>query len=407
LDSTAINTDAVIDDPVVTELIDRATQRGYVLLSEIHELHDPLNHGDEWAEELAQRARDLGAEVVDDLTVAEDEIERPEAQPLTLSTDSVRQYLNEAGRHELLTAEDEQDLAKRYQAGLAAKDMLEDEDLKFPPKQKALLTRIVIDGERAKDKMVRTNLRLVVASAKKFRGRGVDLLSLIQDGNLGLIRGVEKFDHTKGYKFSTYAVWWIRQALQRGVANRGRTIRVPVHVWELRNKIRAAEVELRQMLGREPTEIEVAEAADLSVDRVREVREAVQMIASLDKPVGEDGDATLGDLLTDPSADDPERQAAQLTAREQVNAVLQGLSERERTILLMRYGLMDGEEHTLQDIGELFDLTRERIRQIEKKTLAKLRHPSRAHQLQDLLAVFEPDGDLTPGSGIGRQPSSA
>jgi len=205
----------------LTELFERAGARGYVLLSELHELHDPLVHAEGWVEDTAQVARDQGIEVIDDLV---EDVDRPDATPLSASSDSVRQYLNEIGRTELLTAEQEVDLAKRYQAGLEASVLLA-QDPDMPRAQRVLLQRVVRAGETAKDHMVRANLRLVVSVARKFRGRGVDLLSLIQEGNLGLIRGVEKFDHTKGYKFSTYATWWIRQALQRGLANTGRTVR--------------------------------------------------------------------------------------------------------------------------------------------------------------------------------------
>jgi RNA polymerase sigma factor (sigma-70 family) len=372
----------------LTELFERASARGYVLLSELHELHDPLVQSETWVDENAQVARDQGIEVIDDLV---EDVDRPEASPLSASSDSVRQYLNEIGRTELLTAEQEVDLAKRYQAGLEAAILLA-MDPEMPRNQRVALQRICRGGEAAKDHMVRANLRLVVSVARKFRGRGVDLLSLIQEGNLGLIRGVEKFDHTKGYKFSTYATWWIRQALQRGLANTGRTVRLPVHVHELMGKVRYAEFALLQQLGREPTEHEVAAELELPIERLREVKVAAQDVASLDKPIGEDGDATMGELVADESAVSPEDSATAVLSRVEVERALGALSVREREVLMLRYGLVDGEEHTLEDIGEQFGLTRERIRQIEKKTLTKLRHPSRGFQLHGLLDSVDAGG---------------
>jgi RNA polymerase sigma factor (sigma-70 family) len=371
----------VSDVTSLSELFERGAARGYVLLSELQELFDPLTHPDTWVEDTAQGARDLGMQILDDLV---EDADRPEATPLSASSDSVRQYLNEIGRTELLTPELEVDLAKRYQAGLAAADILHS-DVKLPARRRAQMRMVARGGERAKDHMIRANLRLVVSVARKFRGRGVDLLSLIQEGNLGLIRGVEKFDHTKGYKFSTYATWWIRQALQRGLANTGRTVRLPVHVHELMGKVRYAEFALLQQLGREPTEHEIAAELDLPIERLREVKLAAQDVASLDKPIGEDGDATMGELVADEEAIDPENSATAVLAKQEVERALAALTDRERTVLMLRYGLVDGEEHTLEDIGAQFGLTRERIRQIEKKTLTKLRHPSRGFQLRGLL----------------------
>jgi RNA polymerase sigma factor (sigma-70 family) len=372
----------------LSELFERGASRGYVLLSELQELYDPLTHPDNWVEDTAQQARDLNMQVLDDLV---EDADRPEATPLSASSDSVRQYLNEIGRTDLLTPEQEVDLAKRYQAGLAAAAII-GAGGKLTPRRKAQLRLITRGGERAKDHMIRANLRLVVSVARKFRGRGVDLLSLIQEGNLGLIRGVEKFDHTKGYKFSTYATWWIRQALQRGLANTGRTVRLPVHVHELMGKVRYAEFALLQQLGREPTEHEIAAELGLPVERLREVKLAAQDVASLDKPIGEDGDATMGELVADEDAIDPESSATAVLAKREVERALSALTDRERTVLMLRYGLMDGEEHTLEDIGAQFGLTRERIRQIEKKTLTKLRHPSRGFQLRGLLDSVDAPG---------------
>jgi RNA polymerase sigma factor (sigma-70 family) len=367
----------------VTELMDRAAERGYLLVSELEELRDPLTQDEGWFDEAVQLADDRGIPVVDD--VADELDEGGGETPMTMSGDPVRQYLDAAGRYELLDAQQEQDLAKRYQAGLSAVAMLEDEALRLTPKQRARLRHIQRDGERAKEKMVRSNLRLVVSQAKNWVGRDMDMIELIQEGNLGLIRAVEKFDHTKGYKFSTYAVWWIRQALQRGVAGKARTIRVPSHVWETSAKLRRVEVDLRQKLGRDPEDKEIAEVAGVTVERIHEVREALQRASSLDRPVGEEGDTTLGELIADVEAIDPEATVSADDARNRIESVLSGLDERERRILELRFGFVDGEPRTLDEIGRVFGMSRERIRQLEKQALARLRHPASGDQLGPLL----------------------
>jgi RNA polymerase sigma factor (sigma-70 family) len=391
LDTSAIpNEDVVTTDdatsngalkPDLRELFERGTQRGYVLASELQELYDPLTDGDSWVEDSSEAARDLGMQIVDDLTVDGD---RPAPNPLSASTDSVRQYLDGIGRTPLLTPEEEVDLAKRYWAGRAAEDLLADEEISLSPRERALLRSVLRDGSRAFEHMIRANLRLVVSVARRYRGRGLSLLGLVQEGNLGLIRAVEKFDYKKGYKFSTYATWWIRQALTRGTANKARTVRLPVHVHELVGKIRRVELDLLQAHGREGTEEEVADALDLDIERLREIRLASSAIASLDKPVGEDGDTTMGDLVPDEEGTDPELAATYALAQTDIENALAGLSERERGVLLMRFGLLDGEQRTLEEIGEHYGVTRERIRQIEKKTLTKLRHPAQADKLRGL-----------------------
>ncbi|MDP8927568.1 MAG: sigma-70 family RNA polymerase sigma factor [Actinomycetota bacterium] len=372
----------IIENSTLAEFLERASGRGYVVLSELQDFHDPLSQPASWVDDVAQLARERGLQVVDDLS--EVSLDRPEAATISASSDPVRQYLNEIGRTELLTAEEEVDLSKRYQAGLAARALL-DARGRLSPRRRAMLASILRDGRRAKDHMIRANLRLVVSNARKFRGRGLDLLSLIQEGNLGLIRAVEKFDHTKGYKFSTYATWWIRQALQRGLADKARTVRLPAHVFETLGKIRFVELDLLQALGREPTEDEVAAELGMGVERLREIRHAAQDVSSLDTPVGEDGDATLGELVADEGAADPATSAASLLTQNEIARALAALDARERAVLMWRFGMMDGEEHTLEEIGEHFGLTRERIRQIEKKTLTKLRHPARAVHLRSLL----------------------
>ena len=378
-------TDLPTAEVAVEELLERSSERGYVLLSELQELHVPELHGDNWVEDSIAEVRTQGLQVIDD--VADDAPEDVYDHSAAVTTDLVRQYLNDAGRHELLDKESEADLAKRYQAGMAADQLLGDGRLTRA--RKARLQRVSRDGERAKEVMAQANLRLVVPQARKFSGRDLDFIELIQEGNLGLLRAVEKFDHTKGYKFSTYAVWWIRQALQRGVASKGRTIRVPAHVWELYGKLRSAELRLRQQKGGDPTEEEVAAEVGLTAQRVREVRDAMQELVSLDRPIGEDGDATMGDLIPDLGVIDPADTALEGDALSQIEAALAELEERERLILMLRFGLGGQEPQTLEEIGAHFGLTRERIRQMQNRALAKLRHPSRAHNLAGLLDVLD------------------
>jgi RNA polymerase sigma factor (sigma-70 family) len=380
-------TDLPTAEVAVEELLERSSERGYVLLSELQELHVPELHGDTWVEDAIADVRNQGLQVIDD--VADDAPEDVIDHTAPLTTDLVRQYLNDAGRHALLTKEDEADLAKRYQAGLSADQFLKERADQLTRTHKARLRQISRDGARAKERMVQANLRLVVPQARKFSGRDLDFIELIQEGNLGLLRAVEKFDHTKGYKFSTYAVWWIRQALQRGVASKGRTIRVPAHVWELYGKLRAAELRLRQQKGGDPTEAEIAEEVGLTPARVREVRDAMQELVSLDRPIGEDGDATMGDLIADAGVVDPADTALEGDAMSQIEAALRALDDRERIILVLRFGLHGEEPQTLEEIGEHFGLTRERIRQMQNRALAKLRHPSRAHNLSGLLDVLD------------------
>jgi RNA polymerase primary sigma factor len=302
----------------------------------------------------------------------------------TLSVDVLRLYLNQIGRVPLLTAEQEVELARAMEAGLFAAERLAAGG-KTSPQLRADLQYIVREGERAKQHMLEANLRLVVSVAKKYAGRGMGLTDLIQEGNLGLIRAVEKFDYTKGFKFSTYATWWIRQALTRAMADQARTIRLPVHMVEQVNKIRRVERDLVVQLGRKPTAAEIAVEVDLTPERVEEIRSYNRDPASLDALIGEDSDASLGDFIEDEHAVMPGEAAAFLLMREELSAVLASLTDRERRVMEMRYGLVDGQPRTLDDIGKDFNLTRERIRQIEGKTLSKLRHPSRSASLRDYL----------------------
>ncbi|TVR32081.1 MAG: sigma-70 family RNA polymerase sigma factor [Nitriliruptor sp.] len=299
-----------------------------------------------------------------------------------VTTDLVRQYLDDAGRYDLLDREGEADLSKRYQAGLAADDRLDTTSTRATTVRLRGISR---DGRRAKERMVQANLRLVIPQARRFSGRDLDFIELIQEGNLGLLRAVEKFDHTKGYKFSTYAVWWIRQALQRGVAANARTIRIPGHVWEVVGKLRAAETKLRQRHGVDPSEAEIAAEVGLTLERAQQIRLALREPTSLDQPVGEDGDTTISDLLPDLNVDDPAATATQHDTARRLHIALSYLDPRERTILTLRFGLDGQEPQTLEKIGDQIGLTRERIRQMQNRALTKLRHSTRLRALAEQL----------------------
>ncbi|MDX1620782.1 MAG: sigma-70 family RNA polymerase sigma factor [Nitriliruptorales bacterium] len=374
-------------DAAREELLERASDRGYVLVSELDALADPLAHGEGEVGELAEEFEEHGITVVDDRpSEADDEV----SLPVGHSADPVRQYLNQASQHELLDAHQEQDLSKRYAAAVAARGLLRADDGALTAAQKGRLRRIIAEGDRAKECLIRSNLRLVVPTAKRYAGNDLPMIEAIQEGNLGLIRAVEKFDHRKGYKFSTYAVWWIRQAIQRGLAKRGRTVRVPSTIWEQSGKVRRAESTLRTRLGREPTQEEVAAEAGLKPERVQEISEALRPTTSLDLPVGEDGDISLGDLLPDAEGVDPALDTAATDVKDRIVEALSTLPERERAIIELRFGLLDGETRTLEQVGEAVDLTRERVRQLEKAALAKLKNPASAHgldQVWDALAA--------------------
>ena len=299
--------------------------------------------------------------------------------------DPVRRYLDEIGRVRLLTPEEEVDLAKRVDAGEVAEEMLADDDGKLDLATRRRLQRIERGGELAKGRLVEANLRLVVSVAKRHVGRGLTLLDLIQEGNLGLIRAVEKFDYRRGYKFSTYATWWIRQAISRAIADQARTIRIPVHMVELIQRVTRTQRRLLQELGRDPTSAEIGEVVELPAERVREILRLAQDPVSLESPVGEDEEAILGDFIEDPEAVVPPDAASFVLLREQLTGILHTLSEREQAVLRLRFGMDDGQPRTLEEVGEEFGITRERVRQVEAKTLSKLRHPSRARKLQGYL----------------------
>lgn len=307
---------------------------------------------------------------------------------LTSSADSVREYLKQIGKVALLSAEQEVQLARRIEVGLyaaerinRAKDWAED----LSPQLRRDLCWLVRDGQRAKNLLLEANLRLVVSQAKRYAGRGMSLLDLIQEGNLGLIRAVEKFDYTKGFKFSTYAIWWIRQSITRAMADQTRTIRLPVHLTEIINRLGRLHRELFQDLGREPTAEELATNMDITPARVLELQHLTQEPLSLDQTIGEQGDSTLGEFVEDTEALDAVDAASYTLLQDQLASVLDTLSPREASIIRLRFGLTDGRIHTLDEIGHLHGVTRERIRQIENKTMAKLRHPSRSRRLRDYL----------------------
>ena len=296
--------------------------------------------------------------------------------------DSVHTYLKAIGRTSLLTAEQEVDLAKRIEAGLYAEYKLENEAVQGDA-LRAELEAVAADGRRAKAHMLEANLRLVVSVAKKYSDRGLSLLDVVQEGNLGLIRAVEKFDYTKGYKFSTYAMWWIRQAIQRGFADSARTIRLPVHVLEMLSKLSRVERDMHQQLGREPTPEELAVELDRTPDQIEELLRTSRQPISLDSTIGEDGETSIGDLIEDIDAPEASELVDRQLMADQLRRALADLTPREAIIMSMRFGLFDGNPHTLDEIGKHLGLTRERIRQLEKQSLSKLRHPSRAQPLLD------------------------
>ena len=300
------------------------------------------------------------------------------------TSDPVKDYLKQIGKVPLLNAEQEVELAKRIEAGLFAEEKLAD-GKNLRPDQRLDLEWIADDGRRAKNHLLEANLRLVVSLAKRYTGRGMLFLDLIQEGNLGLIRAVEKFDYTKGYKFSTYATWWIRQAITRAMADQARTIRIPVHMVEVINKLARVQRQMLQDLGREPTPEELAAELDMTPEKVIEVQKYGREPISLHTPLGEDGDSEFGDLIEDSEAIQPGEAVSFTLLQEQLHSVLDTLSEREAGVVSMRFGLTDGQPKTLDEIGKVYGVTRERIRQIESKTMSKLRHPSRSQVLRDYL----------------------
>jgi RNA polymerase primary sigma factor len=339
-------------------------------------------------EEAAEGAEDTADFAWEDEEESEALRQARKDAEMTASADSVRAYLKQIGKVALLNAEEEVDLAKRIEAGLYGAERLrqaEETGEKMSTQMRRDLRWIVRDGERAKNHLLEANLRLVVSLAKRYTGRGMAFLDLIQEGNLGLIRAVEKFDYTKGYKFSTYATWWIRQAITRAMADQARTIRIPVHMVEVINKLGRIQRELLQDLGREPTPEELAKEMDITPDKVLEIQQYAREPISLDQTIGDEGDSQLGDFIEDSEAVIAVDAVSFTLLQDQLQSVLQTLSEREAGVVKLRFGLTDGQPRTLDEIGQVYGVTRERIRQIESKTMSKLRHPSRSQVLRDYL----------------------
>jgi RNA polymerase primary sigma factor len=390
----AIAKEAQIDE--VRDLVTKGKERGFLTNEEVIEALAPVDVSAEQMDNILQHLQDENIEVVemvDELDAEEFAREARSARDEELAlkaptNDPVRMYLKEIGKVPLLTAEQEVILAKAIDEGEAATaeiDKATDNGRKVSPTRLRELQRTERHGQLAKKKLIEANLRLVVSIAKRYVGRGMLFLDLIQEGNLGLIRAVEKFDYNKGFKFSTYATWWIRQAITRAIADQARTIRIPVHMVETINKLIRIQRQLLQDLGREPTPEEIGREMEFSPEKVREILKVSQEPVSLETPIGEEEDSHLGDFIEDSDAVVPVDAASFILLQEQLDSVLHTLSEREKKVIQLRFGLTDGHPRTLEEVGREFGVTRERIRQIESKTLSKLRHPSRSQKLRDYL----------------------
>ena len=374
------------------ELIEKGKKKGVLTFKEISDAFEDIEVTPEEIERLYDIFEKESIELVEDLDKELEEIEvsKEELEDLSVPEginidDHVKMYLKEIGKVNLLTPEEELSLAKRMADGETAKEQLEEIGEEIDEDTKKQIDLLIADGEKAKKSLAEANLRLVVSIAKRYVGRGMLFLDLIQEGNLGLIKAVDKFDYTKGYKFSTYATWWIRQAITRAIADQARSIRIPVHMVETINKLVRVSRQLVQELGREPTPEELAKELNMPVDKVREISKISQEPVSLETPIGEEEDSHLGDFIPDEDAPAPSEAASFVLLKEQLGAVLETLSEREAKVLRLRFGLDDGRARTLEEVGKEFDVTRERIRQIEAKALRKLRHPSRSKKLKDFL----------------------
>ena len=389
----------------VMDLFARGKKRGRLDSGEMMEVLDDLDLDSDQMEKIYDSLEALSIEIgseedilpelPDDLEPPIDEIAEIEEEelvdPNTLVDsfsidDPVRMYLKEIGKVPLLAPDEEIELAQKMSAGNLAKEQLEEaEEGSLSPEDQAELKKLAKAGDAAKQKLAEANLRLVVSIAKRYVGRGMQFLDLIQEGNLGLIKAVEKFDHTKGFKFSTYATWWIRQAITRAIADQARTIRIPVHMVETINKVKKVSSQLLHENGHEPSAEEIAERLEMPVDKVREIMRVAQEPVSLETPIGEEEDSHLGDFIPDDEAPVPAEAASQTLLKEQLAEVLKTLTPREEKVLRLRFGLEDGRPRTLEEVGKEFNVTRERIRQIEAKALRKLRHPSRSKKLRDFL----------------------
>ena len=390
----------------LAELIERGKKKGSLSSSELMDVLEDMDLESDQMDKIYDTLENLGIDTVgedyipdlpDDADppleameeISEEEIVDPNSMVDSFGTDDpVRMYLKEIGKVNLLSSDEEIELAQAMDAGNAAKAQLEELQSageEIPAEVQAELDKAIKRGERAKQRLAEANLRLVVSIAKRYVGRGMQFLDLIQEGNLGLIKAVEKFDYTKGYKFSTYATWWIRQAITRAIADQARTIRIPVHMVETINKVIRVSRQLLQELGHDPTPEEIAEEMSMPVERVREILKIAQEPVSLETPIGEEEDSHLGDFIPDEDASEPAEAASFTLLKEQLVEVLSTLTPREEKVLKLRFGIEDGRTRTLEEVGKEFNVTRERIRQIEAKALRKLRHPSRSKKLKDFL----------------------
>jgi RNA polymerase primary sigma factor len=365
---------------VVAALVKRGKHRGFLTMAEVQQELEDAEASGEAFEEVADALRAQGIRLTEEGPGVHEEF--IEVGQISVS-DPVRLYLNEIGRYPLLTSQQEVELAMQMEAGRRAQSRLEKASLS--DEDHSVLEHEIDIGMAAHDQLVQSNLRLVVALARRYVGRGMALLDLIQEGNVGLMRAVERFDYRRGFKFSTYATWWIRQAISRAIADQGRTIRMPIHVLDSVNKLTRAQREMTQAMGRTPSLDELADELDLDPGRVAELQRIAQDTVSLETPVGEDEDGTLADLVEDMESERPADIATFSSLQDQLAMALEGLNEREREVLIMRFGLADGRMRTLEEVGSHFKVTRERIRQLETKALAKLRHPDKSHKLEGFL----------------------